>query len=208
MTKKPEPRDAAEDETNAVGDPDKLRDPPDDTAWIEMEEIRGTDWSGTVRRRHRLSDQGKSYSVFVEAELKTERERRAAYDACGQAVITTSAGLVTLLVALAALVRLAGPVAFPHAARLPLVLALAGLASAAALGILASWNFRYAAVKSATLGVMVRAHWKDHEVDARNSIATIKFSLLIRFARPTTGRLFSSAGLWWLSWLRCWRLAR
>ncbi len=121
-----------------------------------------------------MSEQGKSYSAFVELELKTERDRRAAYDARGQAIITTSAGLVTLLVALATLVRSAGSVAFPHAARLPLVLVLAGLASAAALGILASWNFRYAAVKSATLGVMVRAHWKDHEVDARNSIATMQ----------------------------------
>ncbi len=45
MTEKPEPKDAAEDEANAVGDPDKLRNPPDDTAWIEMEEIRGGDWS-------------------------------------------------------------------------------------------------------------------------------------------------------------------
>ncbi|GAA0588972.1 hypothetical protein GCM10010172_87450 [Paractinoplanes ferrugineus] len=119
-----------------------------------------------------MSEQGKTYAAFVEAELKTERERRTIYDTRGQAVVTTSAGLVTLLVALATLVRQGGPKAFPGAAIAPLVVALVALAGAAALGILASWNFRYAVVKSTTLGVMTGAHWTDHEVDARNVVAT------------------------------------
>jgi hypothetical protein len=118
-----------------------------------------------------VSEQGQTYAHFIEAELKTERDRRSTYDSRGQAVVTTSAALVTLLVALATLTRSAAPTHFPQAAVTPLVVSLAALTAAAALGMLASWNFRYAAVRVTTLSAMVRAHWTDHEVDARNSIA-------------------------------------
>jgi hypothetical protein len=44
-----------------------------------------------------VSDQGKSYAAFIEGELKAERERRTTYDTRGQALVTTSGALVTLI---------------------------------------------------------------------------------------------------------------
>jgi hypothetical protein len=134
-----------------------------------------------------VSEQGQTYAHFIEAELKMERDRRATYDARGQAVVTTSAALVTLLVALATLTRSAAPARFPHTAIAPLVASLAALTAAAALGILASWNFRYAAVRTTTLLAMVRAHWTDHEVDARNSVAAAQI-VAVDSLRTTNNR--------------------
>jgi hypothetical protein len=120
-----------------------------------------------------VSDQGKTYAAFVEGEVKAERERRATLDARGQALVTTSGALVTLLGGLAALVKPGTVARFGPAVLLTVCLALVLLAAAAACGILAGWNRAYAVATTKTLVEMTRGHWRDDEVDARNNVATV-----------------------------------
>ncbi|WP_326943679.1 hypothetical protein OG439_27370 [Amycolatopsis sp. NBC_01307] len=139
-----------------------------------------------------MSDQGKAYAAFIEAELKAERERRVVYDGRAQAIVTTSAGLVTLLSTVAALARKSSSFVLPTLALWPLLAALVALVCAAAFGILANWNFRYGAPASATLDRMIRDHWKDHEVDARNAVAAAQV-LSLRTLRLANSRKASLA---------------
>lgn len=143
-----------------------------------------------------MTDQGKTYALFIEAELKSERERRAACDARGQAIVATSSGLVTLLAAFAALVRPTPVSKFLEVAIGPLLVALTSLAAAATFGILASWNLRYSVVSSMTLAAMVRKHWTVNETDARNFVA-IGQILAIESLRKTNRRkaFFITCGL-------------
>ncbi|MEJ2855718.1 MULTISPECIES: hypothetical protein [unclassified Saccharothrix] len=120
-----------------------------------------------------MSDQGKTYAGFIEAEVKAERERRAAFDARGQALITTSGVLVTLLTGVAALVKTAATPRFPVAVTATTGAALLLFAAAAACGVVAGWNRHYAVTAPRTLGRMVADHWTDDEVDARNNVATL-----------------------------------
>jgi hypothetical protein len=50
-----------------------------------------------------VSDDGTYYAAFIEQELKFERERRATLDTRGQAVVTTSGALLTLVSAITAI---------------------------------------------------------------------------------------------------------
>ncbi|MFI9010970.1 hypothetical protein ACIGNX_27405 [Actinosynnema sp. NPDC053489] len=120
-----------------------------------------------------MSDQGKTYAGFIEAEVKAERERRAAFDARGQALITTSGVLVTLLTGVAALVKTASTPRFPVVVTATTGAALLLFAAAAACGVVAGWNRHYAVAAPRTLERMVADHWTDDEVNARNNVADL-----------------------------------
>ncbi|WP_329791661.1 hypothetical protein V1227_06975 [Lentzea sp. DG1S-22] len=121
-----------------------------------------------------MSDQGKTYQTFIETELKAERERRTAYDARGQALITTSSALVTVLAGLVAIVRTGTAVRIPTSAQIVVTLALVLFVCSAASGIAAGWNRHYAVAKYGSLKGMVEDHWTDDEVDARNNVAYLQ----------------------------------
>jgi hypothetical protein len=120
-----------------------------------------------------VTDQGKTYLAFIEGELSVERERRSVYDARGQALVTTSGALVTLLTGLAAVVKTGTTVRFSASALLAVVFALVLFVCAAACGIVAGWNRHYALASYTTLNRMLNEHWTDGEVDARNNVATL-----------------------------------
>lgn len=120
-----------------------------------------------------MSEQGKTYLEFVEAELKAERDRRSTHDSRGQALVTTSGALVTLLTGLAAVVRTGNAGRFPPAIPIAVGIALGLFVCAAACGILAGWNRHYALASYTTLNRMLNEHWTDDEVDARNNVATV-----------------------------------
>ena len=105
--------------------------------------------------------------------MKAERERRSAFDSRGQALVTTSGVLVTLLAGLAAAVRAGTALRPPPLAVATVVLALALFVISANCGIAAGWNRHYALATYATLTRMLDDHWKDTEVDARNNVATV-----------------------------------
>jgi len=133
----------------------------------------------TTRAKAALSDQGKTYAAFIEAELKAERERRTAYDARGMSLVTTSGSLVALLAAVVAFVRAGESFVFPRAALIPLVAALVTLAAAAGAGILANWNRLYAVPKPVTLERLLSDRWAvDDEVDARNHVGSMQVSTI------------------------------
>ncbi|MFD0203648.1 MULTISPECIES: hypothetical protein [Saccharothrix] len=125
-----------------------------------------------------MSDQGKTYTAFIESELKAERDRRTAFDGRGQSLVTTSGALVTLLGGLAALVRTPAAVRLPTPASTAVGVALVLFVGAAACGIVAGWNRLYAVVTVPTLHRMTTGHWKDDEVDARNNVATVQLKTL------------------------------
>jgi hypothetical protein len=129
-----------------------------------------------------VSDQGQTYLAFIEGELKAERERRAAYDARGQALVTTSGALVTLLAGLAAVVKGGTTIRISPGTLAVVVLALVLFVCAAACGIAAGWNRHYALATYRTLHRMLNEHWTDDEVDARNNVATLH-SLTVRTLR-------------------------
>ena len=124
-------------------------------------------------RSGRVSDQGKVYAAFIEGELKAERERRTAYDTRGQALVTTSGALVTLIGGFAALVRAGSGTRPPIAGLYVFGAALVLFVGAAACGIAAGWNRHHAVATIATLKRMLTEHWKDDEVTARNNVSTV-----------------------------------
>jgi hypothetical protein len=120
-----------------------------------------------------VSEQGKTYSAFIEAELKAERERRVHFDTRGTSLVTTSASLVTLLAAAVAFFRVGQSHTFPRGALPALVIGLVALSAAAASGILASWNRLYAVAKPVTLDKLLSERWSlDSEIVARNHVGT------------------------------------
>ncbi|MGW6932930.1 hypothetical protein ACWGE0_22935 [Lentzea sp. NPDC054927] len=125
-----------------------------------------------------MSDQGKTYLGFVEAELKAERERRTAFEARGQALVTSSGALVTLLVGLAAIVKTAATPQLTPWVLGPVGTALLLFATAGGCGVIAGWNRHYAVAATGTLRTMLAAHWIDNEVDARNHTGSLLVSTL------------------------------
>ena len=114
-----------------------------------------------------MSDQGVTYATFIEAELKLEYERRTTLDARGLAIVTTSSGVITLLLAVAVLF-LGKDFELGPEAKWAVVGALALFLIAALFGLLANAARLYEVTHSDTLKEMTQAHWVDDEVDARN----------------------------------------
>jgi Flp pilus assembly protein TadB len=120
-----------------------------------------------------VTDSGLPYAPFVEQELKAERERRATLDSRGQAVVTTSGALVTLLTAIGAVVFKLKGLIVPDEARYALVTALACFIIAAFFGILVTINFKYDVASKKTLQQLPRSHSNDSaELAQRNIVAT------------------------------------
>lgn len=121
-----------------------------------------------------MSEQGDTYSAFIEGELKAERERRSTYDSRGQGIVTTSGALVTLLGGFATVVKTSATAGLPATAVTALGVAFLLFIGAAACGIVAGWNRHYAVTATTTLRRMTEEHWTDDEVDARNNVAAVR----------------------------------
>ena len=117
------------------------------------------------------------YAAFIEGQVKAEYERRAALEARGIGVITSSGAFATLLFGVVALAR--GKDFAPTVAT-KVLLALAVLVFLlAGLGLWANQLIAYRVAKPTTLTAMVTEHWGDDEVNALNActvanIATVK----------------------------------
>lgn len=117
-----------------------------------------------------MTDGGPRLAAFLEQELKAERDRRAAADARGQSVVTTSAGLVALFAAVGAFVSNQDKYQLPRAALVPLTATLAMFAVAAFLGILATYNFAYRVADGESL-LAIHQHMTDSETVAIKNVA-------------------------------------
>jgi len=137
-----------------------------------------------------MSEQGKTYAAFIESELKAERERRAALDSRGLALVTTSGSLTTLLAAIGAFVTGRAGFQLPSASIWPLLLTLITLAAAAGCGLLASHNRPYRVADRGTLSAMTGARWSTHEVDARNAVASINAETVLTLRRGNNDKAY------------------
>jgi len=123
-------------------------------------------------------DQGVVYCAFIEAELKTERERRSNLDSRGVSLVTTSSSLVTLLAAVSAFVIRGDKFVLPSPAKVPLLVALSTFAIAAVCGIIATWLHKYTVAAINDLTAMRSSHWKDDAIDSRNVVALINIKTI------------------------------
>jgi len=101
---------------------------------------------------------GTVFADFYEKELRAERDRRATLDARAVGVLNTSATLVTLLLALGAVVTGATGFEPPTLMISLLSLALVAFVAAALLGLLANRQHRYSVTQP------VQLHkWRDRD---------------------------------------------
>jgi hypothetical protein len=118
-----------------------------------------------------VTEQGKAYTDFIQAELEAERERRKSLDNRGASVVTTSSALATAVFALGAFVT--GQTTFrPDIITIWSLLGGLGLfALGAFCGFMANRSIPYEVTNTDTLLEMRSGHWTDKEVDARNTVA-------------------------------------
>lgn len=140
-----------------------------------------------------MSDQGSVYAAFVEERLKTERERRATQEARAIAVVTSSAALVSLIFALAALV-IGKDYQFTSGAKWFVVAALALFALGGLSALIAGLLLEYDVPDDATLQACLGNHWTDTETSARLSCAWMNLDTLLSLRRGNNRKS------WWLDW--------
>ncbi|MCX2929265.1 hypothetical protein ORI20_03190 [Mycobacterium sp. CVI_P3] len=117
-----------------------------------------------------MSDQGKQYAAFIEAELKAEYDRRNGTNTRAAGALTGATGFVTLVLAVYA-VLLHKDFTLSGAAKCWLISALMALLGAGILAVAAGLPWRYKATAPATLRYFLRESWEDSEVTARGRTA-------------------------------------
>ena len=143
------------------------------------------------------SDQGTEYAEFIRAELDREYARRDVVNSRAATAISSATGLVTLVVAAAALVKGQGHT-FHGFAAFWLVVAVVALLGAGVMAILAGVSWKFTVADESTLRAMAEGRWGDTVVDARNTVAkaNIKTITTLRSGNNTkTTRLLVAYGL-------------
>lgn len=144
------------------------------------------------------SSQGTQYASFIEAELKRENERRTAVIARAASVMTGSAGLVTLVLALIAVI-IGKDTAITGGAEACVAIAVLALLGSAACSLQASRARRSNELTSVeTLRELIgQQHWKDTEVTARYQTAHITIEQIERLRKGSAirGKWLRAAGI-------------
>lgn len=117
-----------------------------------------------------MSDRGTQYTSFIEAELKAEVDRRESVNSRASTALTSSAGIVTLVLTVFAVLihkdfTLSGP------AKWFLVVALFAFLCSAITAVLAGIPWYTKVTKPSTLAAMINTRWADSESTARNNTA-------------------------------------
>jgi hypothetical protein len=134
-------------------------------------------------------DQGKQYASFVEQQLKAEHDRRDSVNTRAGTALTGSAGLVTLVLAVFA-VLIGKDFVLSGLARYSLGFALLMLLFAAASAVIAGYPWKSKIVSPGTLEGFLAKRWKNTETRARNvtSMANVE---AIRTLRKGTSIKFT-----------------
>lgn len=141
---------------------------------------------------------GSIYAALFEDQLKEESARKASLESRGLAVISTSAALVSLLLALAALLTKGANFELPGAARAPLVLSCVLFVGAALLGLSANWPLNYRQLAVADLrGLLSEELWEGSSAVASRRVAEARAGVLetARKLNHVKGRLLIAAML-------------
>jgi hypothetical protein len=131
-----------------------------------------------------MSEQGKQYATFIEAQLRAEDERRSSVTSRAGSALTGATGLVTLVLAVVAVLlgkdfTLSGP------AKAFLVAALFALLLSGCCAVLAGVAWSFVTPKPKTLQEMLQSHWTDSEVTARNNTAYCDLTTLLSLRHGT-----------------------
>ncbi len=119
-----------------------------------------------------VDDQGTTYAAFVDKALAAEVERRTSLDTRALNVLTTSSGLVTLLLALVVLIT-GQPYEVSNRGARGVAISFVFFLASATFGLVANKLWSYEVANAATLKRLLSDRWKDDEVDARNVCAAI-----------------------------------
>lgn len=123
---------------------------------------------------------GPEFAAYVSEQLEAEEKRRTSLEARGLAVITTSGTVVTLLLALAALVTKSQDFQLPESAQPWVITAVVSFVAAAALGIAANAPQLYRAVDPRALELIIRERWSVPADDALKTLTATRLADLER----------------------------
>jgi hypothetical protein len=117
-----------------------------------------------------MEEQGTEYATFIQNELKLEHERRDTVNSRAATAVTSATGLVTVTLAVIAVLR--GQNFTLHGAALgALFVGLLGFLGSGILAILAGLNWKYDVTTISALRQIYTDHWTDSETTARNLVA-------------------------------------
>jgi hypothetical protein len=125
-----------------------------------------------------VTQQADVYSIFIEAELRAERDRKTGMDARASSLVATSGGLVTILAAVGAFVGTDPRSQLPWPAFLLLLLALFAFAGAALAGIWSGRSRPYKVPSIEPMWSMIGDRWRDDEGMARKEVAKVHIEMI------------------------------
>lgn len=135
------------------------------------------------------------YGSFIHDELKGEIARKSSLEARGLAVVTTSATLLTAMLALGVFVS--GQEGFSLAGGTVglLLVALVAFICAAILGLLSNRVMRYLVASVPSLHLMLDEHWRDDVLEARAVVALAQIQTIeaVRAGNDRKARLLIAA---------------
>lgn len=118
------------------------------------------------------ADQGKQFASFVEGELQAENERRESVNSRAATALTGATGLITVVLAVFAVLIGKDSYALSGGARWALGLALIALLLAAVCAVIAGIPWKHKLPKPGYLQELLDDHWQVTEVAARNITAS------------------------------------
>jgi hypothetical protein len=136
------------------------------------------------------------YAEFIEAELKAENDRRDSVHTRAGAAVTSSTGLITLVLGVFSFLVGKNP-GFPNSAKPFLVVAVVSFLAAGALAVAAGFPVGQKFISDSTLDRMLASHRSDSEEVARDAVAYINAVglLSLRFGTTTKAVLLFASGI-------------
>jgi len=133
-----------------------------------------------------MAEQGIVYAEFLKAELLAENERRKSVNDRAGSALTGTGGLVTLVLAVFAVLTGTETLTLNGSAKAFLAAALLALLVCAFCAVMAGLPWRFKVTDAETLKAMVDDHWGDNEVDARNVTADLNARVLLSLRAGTS----------------------
>jgi hypothetical protein len=128
------------------------------------------------------------YAAFIEAELKVETDRRDSVHTRAGAAVTSSVGLITLVLGVFGYLAGKNP-GFPDCAKPFLVVAVIFLLVAGGFAVAAGFPVGQKYVSDSTLNSMLESHRNDSEERARDAVTYINAVGLLSLRRGTTRKV-------------------
>ncbi|MGY2029037.1 hypothetical protein ACW9HR_10610 [Nocardia gipuzkoensis] len=113
-----------------------------------------------------MAEQGAEWAAFIHDQLNREYSRRDALNTRAAGAVTSATGLVTLVLAVVAVLK-GKDFTLTGGALVALYVAMLALLGSAVLAVLAGVSWRYRVTSIDSMRAMLVDHWTDSEVDAR-----------------------------------------